>query len=80
MINTDALDSLLARYQEVLADLSKPEVAGDPSLLESLGKELSGLEPAVNAAKTWRELDEEAAGLREMVESRELARWPSWRS
>ena len=67
MINTDALDSLLARYQEVLADLSKPEVAGDPALLESLGKELSGLEPAVNAAKTWRQLDEEAAGLREMV-------------
>ena len=69
MINTDALDSLLARYQEVLADLSKPEVAGDPSLLESLGKELSGLEPAVNAARAWRELDQEAAGLREMVQA-----------
>ena len=69
MINQDALDSLLSRYQEVLADLSKPEVAGDPAQLERLGKELSGLEPAVNAAKRWRELDQEAAGLREMVAS-----------
>ena len=67
MINTDALDSLLARYKEVLADLSKPEVAGDPAMLEKLGKELAGLEPAVKAAKSWRELDQEAAGLREMV-------------
>ena len=69
MINTDALDALLARYQEVLADLSKPEVAGDPGQLETLGKELSGLEPAVLAAQRWRELDEEARGLREMVAS-----------
>lgn len=69
MINTDALDSLLARYQEVLADLSKPEVAGDPAQLERLGKELSGLEPAVHAAKRWRELDQEATGLREMIET-----------
>ncbi len=75
MINADALDSLLARYQEVLADLSKPEVAGDPGLLESLGKELSGLEPAVKAASRWRELSDEAQGLREMArtETGELA-------
>ena len=69
MINADALDSLLARYQEVLADLSKPEVAGDPALLEKLGKEVAGLEPAVKAAARWRELSDEAAGLREMVKS-----------
>ena len=69
MINADALDSLLARYQEVLADLSKPEVAGDPALLEKLGKEVAGLEPAVKAAARWRELSDEAAGLREMVRS-----------
>ena len=69
MINTDALDSLLARYQEVLADLSKPEVAGDPAMLETLGKELSGLEPAVQAARQWRELRDEADGLRELARS-----------
>ena len=75
VINADALDSLLARYQEVLADLSKPEVAGDPGLLESLGKELAGLEPAVKAASRWRELSDEAQGLREMArtETGELA-------
>lgn len=67
MINQDALDALLARYQEVLTAMSQPDVASDPSQLASLGREMSGLEPAVAAAKRWRELDEEATGLREMV-------------
>ena len=71
MINADALDALLARYQEVLAEMSTPEVASDPSKLASLGREMSGLEPAVKAARTWRELNDEAAGLREMAASEE---------
>ncbi len=75
MINQDALDALLARYQEVLTAMSQPDVASDPGQLASLGREMSGLEPAVKAARQWRELDEEAAGLREMVadEQGELA-------
>ena len=67
MINPDALDALLARYQEVLQAMSQPDVASDPKQLASLGREMSGLEPAVKAARHWRELSEEAAGLREMV-------------
>ncbi len=69
MINSDALDTLLARYQEVLAEMSQPSTASDPALLEKLGREMSGLEPAVKAARLWRELNDEADGLREMVAS-----------
>ncbi len=75
MINTDALDSLLARYQELLAEMSTPEVASDPRQLAALGRELSSLEGAVKAAGRWKDLKEEADGLREMAatESGELA-------
>ena len=69
MINQDALDALLARYQEVMAEMARPEVASDPRQSAPLGRELSGLEPAVKAARRWRELSEEAEGLREMVEA-----------
>ncbi len=71
MINQDALDNLLARYQEVLAAMSTPEVAGDPGQLAKLGRELSSLEPAVKAAGRWKELKEEADGLQEMAASEE---------
>ena len=75
MINADALDTLLARYHEVLAEMSTPEVASDPGQLAKLGREMSSLEPAVKAARRWQELSDEAAGLREMVaaETGELA-------
>ncbi len=69
MINQDALDALFSRYQEVLTAMSQPDVASDPSQLASLGREMSGLEPAVKAARSWRELNEEVEGLREMVEA-----------
>ena len=71
MINADALDALLARYQEVLAEMSTPEAAADPATLARLGREMSGLEPAVKAARRWRELSDEADGLREMAASEE---------
>ena len=71
MINADALDALHARYQEVLAEMSTPEAAADPATLARLGREMSGLEPAVKAARRWRELSDEAGGLREMVAAEE---------
>lgn len=71
MINTDALDTLLARYNEVMTAMSTPEVASDPAQLATLGRELSGLEPAVRAAERWRALSAEAADLREMAASEE---------
>ncbi|WP_412063517.1 peptide chain release factor 1 [Rubrivirga sp. IMCC45206] len=69
MINPDALDALYARYQEVLTAMSQPDVASDPGQLATLGREMSTLEPAVKAARTWQELEAEANGLREMIEA-----------
>ena len=71
MINSDALDALLARYQEIIAQMADPDVASDPAKSAPLGRELSGLEPAVKAARTWRELNEEVEGLREMAAAEE---------
>jgi len=71
MINSDALDSLFARYQEIVTQMSDPEVAMDPARSAPLGRELSGLEAAVKAARRWRELNEEVAGLQEMMASEE---------
>ena len=74
-ISQTALDALHARYRELTTEMSRPEVAVDPTAMATLGRELSALEPAVKAAKEWAALTEEAAGLREMVaaEAGELA-------
>ena len=71
MIHSDALDALFARHQEIIAQMSDPEVASDPARSAPLGRELSALESAVKAARHWRELSEEADGLREMAASEE---------
>ena len=71
MINSDALDALLARYQEIIGQMADPDVASDPAKSAPLGRELSGLEPAVKAARAWRELNEEVEGLREMAAAEE---------
>jgi peptide chain release factor 1 len=75
MPSADALDALHARYQELSDALAQPEMASDPAAMARLGRELSGLEPAVRAADRWTALRDEAEGLREMMaaESGELA-------
>ena len=67
MPSADALDALFARYRALSDEMSQPEHASDPSSLARLGRELSGLEPAVFAARAWKALDDEARGLREMI-------------
>ena len=56
MSQPDALTRALDRYREVLAEMSTPEVASDPSQLESLGRELSDLEPIAKLAKRMGEM------------------------
>ncbi len=71
MIRPDALAALTARYGELTAQLSAPDA--DPAALARLGRELSTLEPAVQAADRWRALHEEVEGLREMLADPEMA-------
>ena len=75
MSRPEALQSALDRYREVLAAMSTPEVASDPSQLESLGRELSELEPIARLSERLDALRQEAADLREMAagEKGELA-------
>lgn len=75
MSRPEALQSALDRYQEVLAAMSTPEVASDPSQLASLGRELSDLEPIHKLSKRLDDMRQEAADLKEMAsgETGELA-------
>jgi peptide chain release factor 1 len=47
------LVALASQYDQIQAELSKPETASDPAALRRLGKEMAALEPVVAA---WREL------------------------
>ena len=67
MIRQDALDALDARYRDVSAALAQPDVASDVAEMTRLSRELSGLEPAVQAAARWTALRDEVADLREMM-------------
>ena len=67
MIRPDALSALEARYGAVSAALAAPDVATDVAEMTRLSRELSALEPAVQAAARWRALKDEVAGLREMI-------------
>ncbi|MEM6326789.1 MAG: peptide chain release factor 1 [Bacteroidota bacterium] len=69
MSQPDALTRALDRYREVLAEMSTPEVASDPSQLESLGRELSDLEPIAKLAARLDDLRTEADDLRQMAEA-----------
>ncbi|HEX9951283.1 MAG TPA: peptide chain release factor 1 [Rubricoccaceae bacterium] len=67
MIRPDALSALDARYGAVSAALAAPDVAQDVAEMTRLSRELSALEPAVQAAARWRALTNEVASLREMI-------------
>ena len=67
MIRPDALAALDTRYAALTAALAAPDVAADVAEMTRLSRELSGLEPAVQAAARWRALRDEVAGLHEMI-------------
>jgi peptide chain release factor 1 len=67
--NLDAkLVQIATQYDELNAELSRPETGSDPAALKRLGKELSQLEPVVSA---WRELVAARKGLAEAREMRD---------
>ncbi|MFN3595777.1 MAG: peptide chain release factor 1 [Rubricoccaceae bacterium] len=69
MIRPEALAALETRYAELTARLA----SADPAELAHLGRELSGLEPAVQAAARRRALVAELADLRELLADPEMA-------
>jgi peptide chain release factor 1 len=81
-VSLDArLDEIEAQWQEIQAQLVRPEVASDPESLKRLGREMARIEPVVNVYAALRAVRHELAGAREVrdghaaePEMRELAR------
>ncbi len=67
------LDARLAdvarQYDEVQAELAKPETSRDPDAIRRLGQELARLEPVVHAFRNLEATRTELAGVREMRDS-----------
>ncbi len=60
------LAEIAAQYDDVQAELSKPEVSADPDQIRRLGRELSRLEPTVDAFRRLQATREELTGAREV--------------
>ncbi|MFL5756908.1 MAG: PCRF domain-containing protein, partial [Chloroflexota bacterium] len=70
MPETLSLDNKLAdvarQYDEVAAELGRPEVTADPNSLRRLGRELSRLEPVVEAYRRLLAIRDELDGVRQL--------------
>ena len=64
------LDATLAeialQYDDLQAQLARPEVSADPNQIRRLGKELARLEPTVSAFRRLEAIRSELAGVREI--------------
>ena len=67
MSDLDAkLAEIAAQYDELQAELARPEVIADPNEIRRLGRELARLEPTVAAFRTLTETRDELAGARDL--------------
>ena len=70
MTDLDAkLAEIAAQYDDLQADLARPEVSADPSEIRRLGRELARLEPTVAAFRTLTATRDELSGARELRDS-----------
>jgi peptide chain release factor 1 len=63
----DRLAELEARYEELSAELSSPDIAADPSRMAEVGREMSRLEPIVAASRELRAVRDELEATRAMA-------------
>ncbi|MFL6207541.1 MAG: peptide chain release factor 1 [Pyrinomonadaceae bacterium] len=76
----EKLDQIEARYEDLTAQLSSPELLADQAAYGKAAKQHRSLGEMVGKYRTWRTLKQELAGARELFESgddeemRELAR------
>jgi peptide chain release factor 1 len=67
MSDLDAkLTEIAAQYDDLQAQLARPEVTADPNEIRRLGRELARLQPTVDAFRTLESTREELAGAREV--------------
>jgi peptide chain release factor 1 len=76
----DKLAQIEARYEALTNELSSPELLSDPSAYGKAAKQHRGMGEVVEKYRTWKTLNEELTGARELMaqtedeEMRELAR------
>ena len=63
----DRLDDTLMRYEEMMNQLSEPDVANDPERFKRLMKEQSDLTPIVEAYKEYKQCKENDEEMRELA-------------
>lgn len=58
-MNTEKLDGILSKYEELASLISKPEIIADNKEWTKLVKEHSSLEPVVDAYRRLLKIDKE---------------------
>jgi peptide chain release factor 1 len=73
----DRLDAIKARVEQLQTDLSQPDIASDIDRMTQLSKELSGLEPIVEATQTYEDLQTQLSDLKEIAkdDDPEMREW-----
>ena len=69
----ERLETILNRYNELIAELTKMEVINDVKLMTSLSKEASSLETVVNLYKRYKEVLKNLEEAKELVNDPEMA-------
>ena len=68
----ERLETTLARYNEIVNDLSKPEVLSDTKKMTSLSKEQASLEEVVEKYKEYKKVDSDLAEAEELLNDPEM--------
>lgn len=68
MISSEVLQGLKSRYQEVMDEMSRPEVAVDPARMSELGREHVSLKPIVDLIEEYERLFREKVELKELID------------
>lgn len=67
------LEQVADRFEEVTALLADPTVQEDPNRFRDLGREYAQTEPLASAYRAYRQLEQDAANAREMLDDPEMA-------
>ena len=68
----ERLEAVEKRYNEIINELSKPEVLSDIKLMTSLSKEQTSLEKQVEIFKKYKKVLEDIEACKEMMKDKEL--------
>ena len=68
----ERLETTLARYNEIVSELSKPEILSDTSRMTSLSKEQASLEEVVEKYKEYKKVDSDLAEAEELLNDPEM--------